>query len=131
MKVICFVGNQGFGKSTTIKKILGEFFKINVFYPKRWKDFNLTLFYMDKKIGICNKGDTTEILEEGLETLKTKECEIIICARHKPNAFLDTIKKIFPNAEVIEITCKKPEVDNEEHWAIEHSKRIEEFKPLI
>jgi len=125
-KIICFVGSQRAGKTTTIREeVLEKFFKINVLYPKRWTEFNIAFFHNGKKIGIWTKGDTPEILEEGLKELKEKDCDIIICARHPLQEFIDTIKKHFPHSEILEINCERQK--SQEEWDKDNERRFGEF----
>ena len=117
MKVICFIGDKKTGKSTTIKKILNDFFKVDILAPKIRRDFSLSFKYKDKLVGICSYGDTETWLIKMLMPLKDKNCDIIICAAHPPKS--KTIKFIKDNfSDITEIKCQG--MATEEDWNIEH-----------
>jgi hypothetical protein len=128
-KIICFVGNQRAGKSTTMRKLLDEFFKISVFYPNRWREFILTFFHNGRKMGMHSRGDTIEILEEGLLKLKDNDCDVIVCARHPLQEFTDTIQRHFPNSEILEINCEGQ--NSQEEWDRDNERRFREFEEYL
>ncbi|MFA5405834.1 MAG: hypothetical protein WC307_00545 [Candidatus Nanoarchaeia archaeon] len=128
-KIICFEGKAKIGKSTTIKKILEEYFKssICVLRPKIRKDFCLSFIHNGKIIGICSVGDAPAWLKKYLIPLKEKGCDVIICASHPTKKARELLRTISNNIEFIE--CYKPN-ESDKDWEIEHSKRIEEFKKI-
>ena len=103
MKIICFKGKGNSGKSTVIKKIINEFFKIKI-YPDK-KDYRLILEYNGLRIGICSPGDVKEDLEKCIRKLIKEGCDIIICACHTRGKTLDYINSLVKNPEFIE--CKR------------------------
>lgn len=127
LKIICFEGKAKTGKSTTIKKILEDYFKFNIIKPAIRKDFCLIFSYNGKIIGICNVGDTIALLKKYLTQLK--DCDLIICASHPRKKAKEFLGKLSKNIEFIE--CSKPKVTDEENWKNEHLDRIEKFKKIL
>jgi len=78
MKVICFKGKGKTGKTTIIKRILNEFFNIEI--HKKYNDFVISFLINGKLIGICSYGDTLKDVKDNIEIFLRKKCDIIICA---------------------------------------------------
>ena len=93
MKIICFKGKANTGKSTIIKRILNEFFKITLI-PKDKKDFSLCFLYEGKKVGICSYGDSKRDMKKWLKPLKNEKCEIIICASHTRGETIEFVESL-------------------------------------
>lgn len=130
MKVICFIGDEKVGKSTTIGKVLKEVLNVDIVRPKIRRDLCLSLIYNGELLGICSHGDNTGILRKFLIPLKEKGCKTIICASRPSNKSRDFLRNEI-GGEINEIICNKPSIDVEEHWAREHSRRIDEFKRIF
>lgn len=79
MKVICFRGAGGTGKSTIIKKILDKIYRIKI---NKRGDVSLSFVQKSLKVGICSYGDTEKQLRKYLKPLKDESCKKIICACH-------------------------------------------------
>lgn len=126
MKVICFRGASKTGKSTIIKRILTNLYKINLITSSR-KDFSLILDNKGLKIGLCSYGDRKEILEKNLKPLKDKKCNIIVCACHPNGETFDYIIKEF-GEKVLFIDCNKVNSDKIESNT---RKKLKEFKKIM
>lgn len=127
MKVICFRGNRGSGKSTTIKEILNRIFNITKIDKKNKKDFCLTFPYNGKMIGICSYGDDISSVKERLEKIKNVGCNIVICASRNNPIVINCIKEALEIENIIFIDC--PDVgENIDNQTVEMERRISLFK---
>lgn len=123
MKIICFRGTGGSGKTTIIMKILKEFFNIGLNQGKKKRDCTISFYHDDKKIGICSYGDTWEQIEAGLKWMEEQDVEIAVIACHPTKTYNKLKTKFLENITFID--CKR--VKGSEKDSKERIK-IREFK---
>ncbi len=127
MKVICFRGGGGTGKSSIIKRILDETYNIKI---NKKGDVSLSFVQDNLKIGICSYGDTEKCLEKYLKPLKDENCDIILCACHKKGktkTYEFIIKEFDDSTKFIECIRIKGDENIEDYI----KEKIFEFKKLI
>jgi len=124
MKIICFRGKGRTGKSIVIKRILNEFFKIEIISSRN--DFSLIFNYNNFKIGICSYGDTESLLRRYLKPLKDKGCDIIIYACHGRGKTITFITNEFWGHNIEYIDCLK--FNEQDRQNEENNRRIALFR---
>ncbi|MBT0568954.1 hypothetical protein KIK84_01320 [Curvibacter sp. CHRR-16] len=85
-QILSLRGKSGVGKSTTLHLL----YKLLLAYPNakplsfksigRKLDFIATLEIEGHVVGIFNRGDLPEIVQELLEQLEAEKCQVIVCA---------------------------------------------------
>ena len=96
MKVICFKGKGDTWKTTLIKRILNEFFNIEIYMNKE-HDFAISFLYKNTLIGICSYGDELPYVKTKIEKIISKGCKIIICACRTQGGLLKYITELDKN----------------------------------
>ncbi len=123
MKVICFKGVEKSGKSKTIKRILNNFFKLNI-YPNK-KDFKISFEWKGLKILLCGCGDNLKCMKPIFEEINPKNYGIFICACRPRNDVYRKLESEFGLGNIDFIDCINPESEEE------YERRINLFKGFL